>query len=171
MYRLFLSMFLALSLFGCSTSQHSSKEEEWDIKEQSIEEKAPDFVLEDLEGKEVKLSDYKGKVVFLVFSTTWCRYCRAEIPHLKKMYSQYKEKGLEVINIDIQESKEKVSSFAAKHELPYKVLLDEDGEVARSYDVKGVPTQILIDGNGEILSRDSRSVETLLESLLDGKAK
>ncbi len=48
MYRLFLSMFLVLALFGCSTSQHSSKEEKWDIKEQSVEEKAPDFVLEDL---------------------------------------------------------------------------------------------------------------------------
>ncbi len=171
MYRLFLSMFLVLALFGCSASQDSSKEGKWDIREQSIEEKAPDFVLEDLEGKKVKLSDYKGKVVLLVFSATWCQYCRAEIPHLKKMYSQYKEKGFEVINIDIRESKEKVSSFAAKHELPYKILLDNDGKVARTYGVTGVPTQILIDGNGEILSRDSSSVEKLLESLLGDKAE
>lgn len=171
MYRLFLSMFLAVSLFGCSSSGNSSKEEKWDIKEQSIEEKAPDFVLEDLEGKKVKLSDYKGKVVLLVFSTTWCQYCRAEIPHLKKLYSQYKEKGLEIINIDIQESREKVSSFAAKHKLPYKVLLDNDGEVARTYDVRGVPTKILIGKDGKILCRECRSVGTLLESLLGDKAE
>lgn len=171
MCRLFLSVFLAFSLLGCSSSGNSSKEEKWDVKEQSIEEKAPDFVLEDLEGKKVKLSDYKGKVVLLVFSTTWCAYCRAEIPHLKKMYSQYKEKGLEVINIDIQESRGKVSSFAAKHELPYKVLLDEGGEVARSYGVRGVPTKFLVGKDGTILCRECRSVETLLESLLGNKAK
>ena len=64
-----------------------------------------------------------------------------------------------------------MSSFAAKHELPYKVLLDEDGEVARTYGVRGMPTQILIDKDGKILSRGSRSVESLLESLLGNKAK
>ncbi len=169
MYRLFFGVFLVLGLVGCSSSVDSSKEEKGDIKEQSIVETAPDFVLEDLEGKKVKLSDYKGKVVLLVFSTTWCPYCRTEIPHLKKMYSQYKERGFEVINIDIQESKKKVSSFAAKHELPYKVLLDADGEVARLYGVKGVPTKVLIGKEGKILCNPCRSVETLLESLLGDK--
>lgn len=171
MYKLLLVMFLVLNLFGCSFLKCSSKEGKWDIKKQGIEEKAPDFVLKDLKGKEVKLSDYKGKTVLLVFSTTWCPYCRAEIPRLKKYYSQYKGKDFEILNIDIQESKEKVSSFASKHKLPYKVLLDSDGKVARAYGVRGVPTKILISKDGKILCRACRSLDILLEKQLGKKVK
>ncbi len=164
--RVFISLLLVLSLVGYVSAENSSKKGKWDIKEQNIEEKAPDFVLEDLQGKKVKLSDYKGKVVLLVFSTTWCSYCREEIPSLKKIYSQYKGKGLDILNIDIQESQKKASSFAAKHKLPYPVLLDKDGEIAAAYNVRGVPTQVLIDKNGTILCRACRSVDSLLKRLL-----
>lgn len=165
MYRLLFAFIFIFSLFSYPSCNDNSKEEKWDIKEQSIEKKAPDFVLNDLKENRVKLSDYKGKEVLLVFGTTWCPYCRAEIPHLKKTYSQYKEQGLEIINIYIQERKEKVAAFAAKYELPYKVLLDVDGSVAHGYRVQGVPTKFLISKDGDILCRACRSIDVLLDTL------
>lgn len=154
-----------LLLFGCPSSEDTSKKEKYDIRKQGIEQRAPDFMLEDLKGNKVKLSDHKGKEILLVFSTTWCLYCRAEIPYLKKIYSKYKEKGLEIIHINIQESREKVSSYAIKYQLPYKVLLDIDGKVASIYGVRGVPTKVLIGQDGTILCVACRSIDIMLDML------
>jgi peroxiredoxin len=138
-----------------------------DATQLTMEDKAPDFVVKDLKGRPFRLSDHKGKrPVLIIFSTTWCSFCKAEIPHFKSIYSTYAKRGVEIVNVDIQESKEKVSSFAAKYELPYRVLLDEEGTVSGFYDVRGVPTMVLIDKNGMIVCRQCRNVETLLESLM-----
>lgn len=155
-----LSLFLALILFGNLSCGKPEKEV---IKGEAIEGKAPDFMLMDLEGNEVRLSDYKDKMVLLVFGATWCPYCRAEIPHLKELYSEYKDKELEILSIDILESREKVSDFAQEHNLPYRVLLDRDGKVAKLYRVLGVPTKILINKDGMIVCRECRSVDVLLK--------
>ena len=68
---------------------------------------APDFTLEDLNGHNVRLSDYKGRPVLLLFMTTWISGCWKMIPHMKESYSLYKAKGLVLFNIDISESKKK----------------------------------------------------------------
>ena len=168
--RLLFGIILAFSLFGllaCFSSEDASKQEEWDIKKHSVENKALDFALEDLNGNTVKLSSYTGQGVLLVFSTTWCPYCRKEIPQLKELYTKYKEKGFEILNIDIQESKEKVSAYANEHKLPYKVLLDMDGRVASMYGVRGVPTKVLINKDGTILCVACRSIDIMLDLLFD----
>jgi peroxiredoxin len=130
------------------------------------EEKAPDFVLKDLQNRKFKLSDHKGKPVLLIFGATWCPYCRDAIPHLKDIYERYGKKGLVAVNIDIQESRDKVSRFADKYKLPYRVLLDENAEVAQNYGVQGVPTLVLIDKNGMIACRQCNTVEQLLDKML-----
>jgi peroxiredoxin len=130
-------------------------------------EKAPSFVLKDLNGKPFRLSDFKGKKpVLIIFGATWCGFCREEIPHFKAIHAAYAKQGLEIVNIDSQESKERVTKFASKYELPYRVLLDEDGAVAGIYDVPGVPIMILIDKNGNIVCRMCQRVEPIIESLL-----
>ena len=132
-----------------------------------ISEKAPDFVLRDLKGQKFRLGDRKGKQpVLIIFGATWCTFCRAEIPHFKKIFETYGKKGLEVINIDIQESKEKVSKFAAQNQLPYPVLLDEDGTVSGVYDIRGVPSMVLVDKNGFIVCRQCQRVEPLIDATL-----
>jgi peroxiredoxin len=169
-YRLLFGIILVFSLFGllaCLPSEDASKQEKWNIKKQSIENKALDFALEDLNGNTVKLSSYTGQGVLLVFSTTWCPYCSKEIPQLKELYTKYKEKGFEILNIDIQESKEKVSAYANEHKLPYKVLLDPDGRVASMYGVRGVPTKVLINKDGTILCVACRSIDIMLDLLFD----
>lgn len=173
-FRLLFGMILVFSLLGlfaCLPSEEASKEEKWDIKKQSIEKKALDFALEDLNGNTVKLSDYKGQNVLLVFSTTWCSYCRKEIPQLKQLYAKYKEKGFEIINIDIQERKGKVSAFTVEHKLPYKVLLDKDVTVASMYGVRGVPTKVLISKDGTIICFACRSIDIMLDMLFNNSPK
>jgi peroxiredoxin len=134
------------------------------------EEKAPDFILKDLKGQPFRLSDHKGKKpVLIIFSTTWCTFCQQEIPHFKSIYSTYARQGLEIVNVDIQESKEKVAKFTARNELPYRVLLDEEATVSGIYEVRGVPTMVLIDKNGMIVCRQCRNVDTLLKSMIKTK--
>jgi peroxiredoxin len=133
----------------------------------AIAEKAPDFVLKDLNGRKYRLSDFKGKQpVLIIFGTTWCPSCRAEIPHFKSLHATYAKRGLEIVNIDIQESQEKVAKFTARNGLPYRVLLDEDGAVSGIYDIRGVPSMVLIDQTGNILCRQCPKIETFLETIL-----
>lgn len=133
----------------------------------ALVEKAPGFVLKDLGGKSFRLQDFRGKKpVLIIFGATWCGYCRDEIPRFKAIHAAYAKKGLEIVNIDSQEPKFRVERFAEKYQLPYRVLLDEDGNVAGIYDVPGVPLMILVDKNGNIVCRMCRQVEPLIESLL-----
>ncbi|MBI4835031.1 MAG: TlpA family protein disulfide reductase [Planctomycetes bacterium] len=167
-----ISILLIAALFGCPRRDDSSKAKEptpYDIAKITMEEKAPDFTLKDLNGREIKLSDYKGKTVMLVFSTTWCPHCREEIPHLKEVYSKYPPKDFTLLNIDVQESHEKVSSFVKANEIPYPVLLDEKGAVAAAYNVAGVPNIMVVDKNGVIVCKSCRGVDTILNSLLSGR--
>jgi peroxiredoxin len=164
-YKLIIGIILALGLFGCPAPESNQKQEKWDSKKQSIEVKAPDFALEDLKGNQVMLSEYKGKAVLLVFTATWCPYCRAEIPHLKEIFYKYNPKGLEVIYIDIQENREKVSSFMAKHKIPFKTLLDKDGKVSHLFGVRGIPTKFLIGKDGTLLCMSCRSIDGMLKKL------
>ncbi|MBA4422260.1 MAG: thiol-disulfide oxidoreductase [Syntrophus sp. (in: bacteria)] len=158
---------LIASVFTPLPGARAANPQPFDITKLTIENKAPDFVLTDLNGQKFRLSDHKGKrPVLIIFSTTWCSFCRAEIPHFKSLYASYAKQGLEIVNIDIQESKEKVVKYAAKYELPYRTLLDEDGTVSGVYEVKGVPTLILVDKNGMIVCRQCRTVDTLLKTMM-----
>ena len=154
-------------LFTLPSALRAAKQKSFDITKTPVEEKAPDFVLTDLNGQKFRLSDHRGKrPVLLIFSTTWCTFCKAEIPHFKALHATYAKQGLEVVNIDIQESKEKVARFAAQNQLPYRVLLDEDGAVSGVYEIRGVPTMILVDKNGMIACRQCRSVDSVLASMM-----
>ena len=153
--------------FAFPTGAPAANPQPFDIAKLTIENRAPDFVLTDLNGQKLRLSDHKGKrPVLLIFSTTWCTFCKAEIPHFKSLYASYAKQGLEIVNIDIQESKEKVAKFVAKNELPYRTLLDEDGTVSGVYKVRGVPTMVLVDKNGMIVCHQCRSVDTLLKTMI-----
>ncbi len=158
---------LSAAVLTLPAGAHAAIPQTFDITKLTIESKAPDFVLTDLNGQKFRLSDHKGKrPVLIIFSTTWCSFCRAEIPHFKSLHASYAKQGLENVNIDIQESKEKVAKYAAKYELPYRTLLDEDGTVSGVYEIKGVPTLILVDKNGMIVCRQCRTVDTLLKTMM-----
>ncbi len=128
------------------------------------QQRVPEFTLSDLQGKAFNLKDYRAKAVLLIFGTTWCPSCRSEIPHFKQIYSTYVPKGLEVAYVNIQEPREKVLRFSTKNQLPYRTLLDMNGDVANAYDVMGVPAMVLIK-DGKILTKNYRLIDDYLERL------
>jgi peroxiredoxin len=127
---------------------------------------ADDFILADLNGKIIRLNDYKGSMILLNFMTTWCPECLAAIPYLKSIYTKYNKKGLILININIQEKTGKVATYSQKHNLPYPTVLDQEGTIARSYGIAGVPVKILIARDGRIICWNCRSLDRLLEENL-----
>ncbi len=158
---------LIASFFTLSTDIKAANPKEFDITKLTNEIKAPDFVLNDLKGQQFRLSDHKGRrPVLIIFSTTWCTFCVKEIPNFKSIHATYAKQGLEIVNIDIQEPKDRVAKFADKHELPYRTLLDLDGTVSGVYEVRGVPTLVLVDKNGLIVCRQCRNVDTVLKSIM-----
>ena len=135
------------------------------------DDRALDFTLRDLDGRNVNLSDYKGKTILLYFMATWCPECRRAIPQLKEIYSLYNAKGLVLLIIDVMESKEKAAAFSRKYSLPFSTLLDEEGKVYRSYGVGGVPVKALIDRAGRIICWNCRSFDNLLAKQFEMKAR
>ena len=159
---------LILHGFALCPEARAADSRNGDVTRVAAESKAPDFVLKDLNGQLFRLSEYRGKrPVLIVFSATWCSFCEAEIPRLKSLHAAYAPRGLEMVNIDIQESITRVARYAARHQLPYRTLLDEDGTVSGIFDVRGVPTLALIDRNGTMVCNPCRRAEAYLKTLME----
>ena len=109
------------------------------------------FTLQDLNGKTVSLSDFKGKVVVLDFWATWCPPCVKEIPHFIELYEQYKDQGFAMVGISLDRGGiSVVKSFAQKYRINYPILMT-DGQVDKAYGgIPGIPTTFVIDKAGNI---------------------
>ncbi len=119
----------------------------------SCAEVSYDFTLQDLEGKPVSLSDYKGKVVFIDFWASWCPPCRASIPAVENLYEQYKDnEDFVVLGINLQEDKDTILKFMKKQKMNYPVLLS-DKKVISNYKISSIPRFFIIDKNGEIYNK------------------
>lgn len=159
-----LIIIAGMTLFYPASESSAQKSPNVNVKTDEVY--AADFTLKDLNGTNIRLSDFKGKMVLLNFMATWCPECLASIPYLKVIYAQYYKKGLIMININIQETEGKVAAYAKKHSLPYPIVLDQEGTIAKSYGVVGVPVKILIDRQGRIICWNCRSLDKLLEKNL-----
>ncbi len=114
---------------------------------------ASDFTLQDLNGKNVKLSDYKGRVVLLDFWATWCPPCRASIPAIEKIHKAYKDKGLVVLAVSLDEGGwDAVKSFITEYGITYIVLKGTE-DVAVNYMVRTIPMLLVLDKQGRISKR------------------
>jgi len=112
---------------------------------------APAFTLQDLNGKNVTLADFRGKVVILDFWATWCPPCIKEIPDFIELYEQYKDKGFAMLGISLdQEGISVVKSFAQKVKINYPIMMT-DGRVDKAYGgITNIPTTFVIDPAGNI---------------------
>ncbi|WP_068776261.1 peroxiredoxin [Paenibacillus sp. FJAT-26967] len=114
---------------------------------------APDFDLTDLAGNPVKLSEYRGKTVFVNFWATWCPPCRAEMPHMQKVHDKYKDKNVVFLAVNLTHTEEKpaaVHEFADNYGLTFPIVLDEEGKVSKKYQIVAYPTTYIVDKQGVI---------------------
>ncbi len=129
--------------------------------------KLPNFSAITLEDTPISVSDYQGKLVVLNFCAKWCGFCAPEIPNLKEVYTQYHDKGLEVIGVSLDENEKDIREFTQEHEIPWLQIFDGKGwksELAQFFGVTKVPSQWLIDRDGTIISVDTRGEQ--LEQLV-----
>jgi len=115
---------------------------------------APDFQLQTLDGRTVKLSDYRGKRVVLNFWATFCEPCRKEMPAIETLWQKFSDKGLVVLAVAADRGRASVvEDYIHKGRFSFPVLLDPDGNVRNRYEVQALPTTYLIDTEGRFLGR------------------
>jgi len=128
------------------------------------------FNAKDLDGKDVSLDQSIGDgPVLLVFFATWCPPCRKEVPELIKLNDEFKDKGLKIVATSLDNSVRVLPGFIKKNGINYTVWHDGEKAGATAYEVKGIPTNILIDSDGTIQFRghhppSKKEIESLLES-------
>ncbi|HYP26206.1 MAG TPA: redoxin domain-containing protein [Blastocatellia bacterium] len=130
-----------------------------------IGKEAADFKLKDVSGKKVELKSLRGNVVVLDFWATWCLPCREEMPHLEKLHREFKDKGLLVVGINVEDSKA-ARSFMKKYDYTFMTLID-DGNTSVVYRVEGIPTVFVIGKDGKITDHyvGAQSEEELREAI------
>jgi peroxiredoxin len=121
-------------------------------------DQAPDFQLQTLDGKTVRLSDYRGQGVFLNFWATYCPPCKKEMPYMQNQYEKFKDKGVTILAVDVGEPKLTVEKFVKRYGLTFPILLDEKEEVIDLYGVGAIPVTFLIDKNGKVVDRITASL-------------
>ncbi len=136
--------------------------------------RAPDFRLENLKGEKLELKNFKGKVIFLNFWATWCGPCKEEMPSMEILFQQFKEKDFVFLSISVDyEERKAVKEFIEKQRYSFPVLLDPKCNALDLYEVRRIPTTIIIDKNRKMIGRavgpinwKSQEVISLLNILL-----
>jgi len=165
------------------TAEAAEAGENTDTEEASVSEDEPldltpefDFELYDQYGNLQRLSDYKGKVVFLNFWATWCPPCRAEMPDIQKLYEKYqKEEDPEVVILGVaspgygnEQDEEGIKAFLDENSYTYPVCMDHGGEVMKSYYISAFPTTFMITADGYIYGYVPGSLtEEIMQDIID----
>lgn len=111
--------------------------------------RAADFVLKDMDGKERRLADFRGKVLLIHFWASWCEPCRKEFPALSRLQADLNGKGFAVVAI-ATDSRERVEAFLKENRAHFPVLIDQYGSVMRKYKVSLIPVSVIVDRNGQV---------------------
>ncbi|MBL0715200.1 MAG: TlpA family protein disulfide reductase [Desulfosarcina sp.] len=133
--------------------------------------------LPDLNGNMVDLDDFRGKVIFLNFWTTWCPTCQVEMPSMERLYQRFRERDFVMLAVDLQEPVAQVQSFFEQYRLSFTALMDTRGAIGRQFRVRALPTTIIIDKQGAIVGKalgprkwDSSAAFRLFEHLVERDA-
>jgi len=139
----------------------------------NVGDTAPDFVAVDTDMKDVKLSDYRGKVVLLNFWASWCAPCLKELPRFSAWQRDYGVEGLQILGVSMDDDAAPVRRLLAKHPLAYPILMG-DAKLGEAFGgVLGLPCSYLIDTEGRIVARfrgegDLKQIEAQIKALLPG---
>lgn len=134
-----------------------------------LEAKLPDSA-----GRYVHLDDFRGKIVFLNFWTSWCPSCRTEMPSMERLHRKLFGKNFAMVTVNIKESASQVNNFFEEYNLTFTALLDTTGEVSTGFGIRAIPTTFILDKSGKIIGSitgprewDSKKTVALFENLAD----
>jgi len=114
---------------------------------------APDFALDDLQGRKVRLSDLRGEVVLVHFWATWCAHCAGEMKILQQVVENSDRKPPRILAVNLGEPASRVREFAREKGLSYPILLDRRGKVAEAYGVVGLPATLVVSADGRVVRK------------------
>ncbi len=132
----------------CYTMYNSVFAKQDRVKEGSI---APNFVLQSVDGERIELKDLKGKGVFLNFWGTWCGPCKQEFPYMANQYEVFKDRGVEIVAVNVAESKIAVKNFMESYGVNFPIAMDKDRQVTEAYDITPLPTTFLVNPEGKVM--------------------
>jgi len=167
---IFISI-IGICLIGCVTVglaiRFAPNIYQYSLEKSSLQigDAAPDFELPTLDSKTASLNQFKGKPVLLTIGASWCPDCRVEAPLLQQLHQSHPE--LVILLIDSKESPNVVQGFVDEFGITHPVLLDQDGEMTRLYQVFAIPTELFIDADGVIRAKiiEGVTAELLAEKL------
>lgn len=143
-----------------------------DLNKTKIGNKMPDFGLNDKDGKEIRISDFKGQYVLIDFWASWCGPCRAENPNVVAAYNEHKDDNFTILGVSLDQDKDKWLAAIEKDQLTWSHISDLKGwnnAMAEEFGVKSIPFSVLLDPNGIVLKKNLREEE--LRSFLDETLK
>ena len=130
--------------------------------------------LPDSAGRYVHLDDFRGKIVFLNFWTSWCPSCRTEMPSMERLHRKLFGKNFAMVTVNIKESASQVNNFFEEYNLTFTALLDTTGEVSTGFGIRAIPTTFILDKSGKKIGSitgprewDSKKTVALFENLAD----
>lgn len=133
----------------------------------------PELDLTDLDGEEIALGELRGKVVLVDFWATWCAPCRRSMPAYQKFYDEYRDDGLRILAVSVDESRSAVDEFRRRHGLTVAIMLDEEHRTAEEFAPPTMPTTYLVDREGVVRYRhagfrdgDAEEIEAKIRELL-----
>ncbi len=138
-----ISLILGVALVACGGQAGQSQN--------AGEGVAPDFSLNDLNGQQVTLSQFRGKPVMLNFWASWCGPCRVELPEIQALHQAHDKGDVVILGVDFGEQADTVRSFAQENGLTYRILTDENSTISRLYHVPGLPTTVFVNKQGQIV--------------------
>lgn len=164
---LLLVVLTILPLVACDQNQPPAAGSAASQPGAAIGAPAPDFVLTDLHGQKVALSQFRGKVVLVNFWATWCPPCREEMPSMEQFYRRFQEQGLVLLAVNIEEDGDAtVPRFLQGKGYSFPILLDTAAEVQNRYQVFRFPETFVIDRNGNIVARVIGARNWMSESIV-----
>ena len=115
-----------------------------------LDHPAPDFTLKSMSGENLRLAELRGKVVLINFWASWCGPCRQEMPILDRIHQRYEPTGFSVIGINVESDPTKARKIADRAGLEFPLVLDQDQQVSKAYDVQAMPYTVLVDRDGKV---------------------
>ena len=116
----------------------------------AVQDVAPDFVLKSIDGKNLRLNEYRGQVVLINFWASWCGPCRQEMPLLERIDERYKAAGFTVLGVNVEGKAGPAKEVATKAGVSFPVLVDEGQKVSELYDLESMPSSVVVDRDGVV---------------------